>query len=111
VDHMPDIYNRFSERYPAVMEAYGALGEAVTVAGPLNEREQRLVKLAIAVGSHSRGAVRSHARRAVAEGVPADAVQQVAVLAISGAGYPAAIAAYQWIQDVLSSEAPNPSES
>ncbi len=43
-------------------------------------------------------------RKALAEGIEPEAIRQVAVLAISTAGYPAAIAAYGWINEVLDQE-------
>jgi len=70
----------------------------------LSARERRLAKLGIAVGRESEGAVRSHARKAQAEGIEREAIRQVALLAISTGGYPAAMAAYGWINEVLDRE-------
>jgi alkylhydroperoxidase/carboxymuconolactone decarboxylase family protein YurZ len=100
-DYRPQVYQRFSAAYPQVMNAYGVLAEELQKAGPLTERERHLAKLAIAIGGQSDGAVRSHARRAIAAGIEPDAVRHVAVLAISTAGYPTAMAAYGWIDQVL----------
>lgn len=104
-DYLPDVYKRFSADYPSVMQAYTALAERLHDEGPLSQRERRLVKLGIAIGGESDGAVRSHARKAAAEGIEPEAIRQAAVLAITTAGYPAAIAAYQWIMEVLDREA------
>lgn len=103
-EYLPEVYRRFTADYPAVMQAYTALSERLHEAGPLPTRERRLAKLGIAVGAGSEGAVRSHARKALAEGVEPEAIHQVAVLAITTAGYPAAIAAYSWIDEVLEAE-------
>lgn len=102
--YLPKVFTRFADDYPAVMDAYRVLAEQLQAAGPLSERERRLVKLGIAVGGASEGAVRSHARRALAEGVGPEAVRQVSVLAITTAGYPRAIAAFGWINEVLDGE-------
>lgn len=102
--YLPDVYKRFEADYPTVMASYIALAEQLHAAGPLSDRERRLVKLGVAVGGESEGAVRSHARKALAEGIDPAAIRHVAVLAISTAGYPAAIAAYQWINEVLDGE-------
>ena len=48
---------------------YAALGKACSQAGPIDGRTARLVKLALAVGALSEGAVHSH-RRALEEGSP-----------------------------------------
>ena len=58
-DYLPEVYQNFERRFPAVKEAFDALGAAEHDAGPLGERERRLIKLGIAVGAESEGAVRS----------------------------------------------------
>ena len=104
-EYLPEVFKRFEKDYPEVMSAYGTLADRLHGAGPLSPRERRLAKLGVAVGGESEGAVRSHARKALAEGIEPEAIRQVAVLGISTAGYPAAIAAYQWINEVLDREA------
>lgn len=91
----------FAKQFPAVWEAYEALGKSAAEAGPLDARTRRLVKLALAIGARSEGAVHSHARQAQAEGLKAKELRQVAALAITTLGFPAAMAALSWINDVL----------
>lgn len=86
--------------YPELWRAFAALGEACAGAGPIAGRELRLVKLALAIGARSEGGTHSHARRAMAEGIPAEALRQVALLAIPTLGFPRAVAALTWIEDV-----------
>src|ERR687895_594300 len=50
-DYLPEVYQQFSDRFPAVKEAFDALGAAEHEAGPLGEKERRLIKLGIAVGA------------------------------------------------------------
>lgn len=100
-EHLPRAARALAEHHPDIWNAYAALGEACASAGPLTERERRLVKLALAIGAGSEGAVHSHARRGVAEGIDAAALRQVALLAIGTLGLPAAVAASTWIEDVL----------
>jgi 4-carboxymuconolactone decarboxylase len=100
-DYLPDVYVRFRERYPDVARSLDALGKATEDAGGLDPRSQRLVKLGIAIGALAEGAVRSNVRKARAVGVPDDEIRQTAVLAISTAGFPTAIAAIAWIEEVL----------
>jgi len=64
-------------------------------------RTLRLVKLAIAVGSESEGAVHSHVRRALDEGVTAEELLHVALLAIPSLGLAKAVAAMTWIEDII----------
>ncbi len=101
-DHLPGVYLRFREDYPAVADALDGLGEAADGAGPLDERTARLVKLGLAVGALAEGSVRSNARKALAAGASPEEVRQVAMLAITTCGFPAAIAGVGWIDEVLS---------
>ncbi|WP_227285989.1 carboxymuconolactone decarboxylase family protein [Boseongicola sp. H5] len=97
---MPGAAGDLAEAYPDVWSAYAVLGKATAEAGPLTARERRLVKLALAIGAASEGAVHSHTRRAKSEGIEAAAVMQVAMLAIGPLGLPRAVAAKTWIEDI-----------
>lgn len=103
-ERLPGFLDGVIAEYPEVWRAYQELGAAAAAAGPLDERAQRLVKLALAVGARSQGAVHSHARRGLREGIPAEELLQVPLLAISSIGWSAAMAALAWIRDVT--EAP-----
>jgi 4-carboxymuconolactone decarboxylase len=103
-DYLPDVYVRFRERYPGVAQSLDALGTATQDAGSLDARSQRLVKLGIAIGALAEGAVRSNVRKARAVGVSDEDIRQTALLAISTAGFPTAIAAMAWIEEVLAAE-------
>jgi alkylhydroperoxidase/carboxymuconolactone decarboxylase family protein YurZ len=104
-DYLPHVHERFGSEFPGVMEAFTRLAEMLHAAGPLTQRDRRLVKLGIAIGQGSEGGVRSHARKALNEGIDPAAILQAAVLGITTAGYPTAIAAFQWINEVLDAEA------
>ena len=100
-DHLPDIYISFRERFPQVAQAQDRLATEVDAAGPLDKRTSRLVKLGIAVGSLSEGAVRSNVRKALAAGATTEEVQHVVLLSLTTRGFPAAVAAWGWVQEVL----------
>jgi len=85
---------------PELWEAFQALGAATGHAGPLSEREQRLVNLALAIGGDSEGATHSHSRRGVADGLSAEELEHVAFLAITTLGWPQAIRGLTWVRDV-----------
>lgn len=103
-DYLPNVYLRLRSRFPDVAQALDNLGVATDNAGPLDERTQRLIKLGVAAGASAEGAVRSATRRALAAGATPEEVLQVAVLAISTGGFPAAVAAFSWIEEVLSAD-------
>ena len=98
-ERLPGFLDRVIADFPDLWRAYQALGDAAAAAGPLGARSQRLVKLALAVGARSQGAVHSHARRALREGIPAAALLQVPLLAVSSIGWSAAMAALAWVRD------------
>ncbi len=100
-EHLTSRAGEFAKSFPSAWDAYAALGEACAEAGSLDPQARRLIKLALAIGAGSEGAVHSHARRAVAEGIPAEQLRQVAVLSITTLGFPAAMAGLSWIEDVL----------
>lgn len=76
------------------------LGTALGEAGPLDGHTKRLVHLAIAIGANSRGAVHSHCRRGLAEGLSAAELEHVALLAATTLGWPQAVKGLTWIKDV-----------
>ena len=97
---LPGAAGKVAEAYPDIWEAYAALGEACAESGPLDAKTRRLVKLALAIGAASEGATHSHARRATADGINAAEMKQVALLAIPTLGFPRAVAALTWIEDI-----------
>ncbi|MCL5109613.1 MAG: carboxymuconolactone decarboxylase family protein [Chloroflexi bacterium] len=99
--YLPDVYQHFNRDHPELARLYGELADKCHEAGPLDDRTRRLVKLGIAVGLNSEGAVRSHTRRALEAGIPAAEVEHVIVLALTTAGFPTMIAAYKWAHEVI----------
>jgi alkylhydroperoxidase/carboxymuconolactone decarboxylase family protein YurZ len=100
-ESLPEIVQKFAQAHPGVWEAYNHLGEQAAQAGPLKEKTERLVKLALAAGGRLEGAVRSQVRRAAAAGLTRAELEHVAILAITTVGWPSAIAALSWIDDEL----------
>lgn len=101
---LPSGAARLAERHPELWQAYAQLGERCAAAGPLTPRERRLVKLALAIGLGSEGAVHSHVRRALAEGVDRSSLDHVMALAITLVGLPAAVRAMTWIDDLTQAD-------
>lgn len=99
--YLPDIYKTFSERFPEVFNDYQKLGHTTRQAGPLDEKTQDLVKLGIAVGANSKGAVMSHTRKCLAAGAAPEEIVHVVLLALTTTGFPNMIAALRWVDSVL----------
>lgn len=98
---LPDVVREFADQHPEVWEAYNQLGDAVAQAGPLDEKTQRLIKLGIAIGAGRQGAVHSHARRGLKQGIAPEELRQAAMLGITTTGWPGAFAAYCWVEDMI----------
>ena len=103
--HLPDVYVSFRERFTDIAAGQDALARAVDAAGPLDEKTKRLVKLGIAVGAQADGAVRSNVRKALAAGASVAEVEQVILLAMTTRGFPATVAAWQWMTEVVGEQA------
>ena len=97
---LPGTAGQVARERPELWRAFQALGAEVGKAGPLSEREQRLVNLALAIGGDSEGATHSHARRALAEGLTEGDLDHVAFLAITTLGWPQAVRGLTWVRDV-----------
>jgi len=97
----PSFYAAFRAAQPEVVTAYEALGDAARRAGPLSPGEAELVKLAFAAGARLEGAIHSHTRRALDEGVAPEALRHLALLAITTLGFPQAMAIRSMIEDQL----------
>jgi alkylhydroperoxidase/carboxymuconolactone decarboxylase family protein YurZ len=99
-EDLPSGAAEVARAYPEIWKAYAALGKACSEAGPVEGKMARLVKLALAIGALSEGAVHSHTRRALAEGVSAEELKQVALMAIPTLGFPQGVKVLTWIEDV-----------
>lgn len=99
--YLPKTYENFSEKYPEILKQYQDLGKSCREAGPLGYKYQDLVKLGIAIGANSRGAVMSSVRKALASGANSDEIVHTVLLSLTTTGFPNMIAALGWANEVL----------
>jgi 4-carboxymuconolactone decarboxylase len=104
MSYLPDIYQHFERAFPNVHAAHQELAKACYQGGPLDARSARLVKLGVAIGAQAEGAVRSHARRALAENMTPEEVRHIGLLALTTIGFPHTVAGLGWIDDVIASK-------
>ena len=97
---LPLAPQQVAKQHPDVWAALQQLGAALNQAGPLDGRTKRLVHLALAIGANSRGAVHSHTRRGLDEGLAAAELEHVALLAATTLGWPQAVKGLTWVKDV-----------
>jgi 4-carboxymuconolactone decarboxylase len=99
---LPKHFQEFTQKHPNIAAAYEKLADECRKAGPLNEKEQALVKLGVAIGSRMEGSVHSQVRKALAAGAKADEIRQAVLLSIVTIGFPNMMAVMSWVNDVLS---------
>jgi len=99
---LPPAYTKFQEEFRRVWSAYDRLGTAVHQEGPLEPKVRELVKLGIAIGGRLEGAVKAHTRLALEQGASVNEIRHVALMAITTVGFPTAMAALTWIEDIVS---------
>ena len=99
--YLPKSYEEFSENFQNVMNNYQQLGKSCRETGPLEYKYQDLIKLGIAIGANSRGAVMSSVRKALASGATPDEIMHAVLLSLTTTGFPNMIAAMGWVNEVL----------
>lgn len=100
-EFLPPFYRKIGRRFPSVIEQHDAFAGACHEAGPLDRKTRHLVKLGIAVGAGYQGGVASHVRQALEAGASREEIEHAALLAGPTVGFPAAVAALSWIEEVL----------
>lgn len=98
---LPKKVELFSASFGDVWQAFQKLGHECHRSGPLDDRTRRLVKVGIAAAAQSEGALHSAVRNAKAAGISAAEIRHVIVLSITTIGFPRAMAAMSWTEDVL----------
>jgi 4-carboxymuconolactone decarboxylase len=101
---VPGRFQEFAKKYPQIMKAYEGLAGECRHSGPLSERDQALVKLGIAAGSHMEGLVRSQVRKALDLGLNPEEIRHAIVLALTSIGFPRMMASLTWAEDILKEE-------
>lgn len=98
---LPSPVQKLRKSYPAVWKEFENLGEACHEAGPLDEHTRRVLKVGIAAAAQSEGAVHSAVRNARAAGVSPAEIRHSILLTLTTIGFPRAMAALSWAQDIL----------
>jgi 4-carboxymuconolactone decarboxylase len=101
MEYLPEVYKEFQQQFPEVANLHDELALKCVNWGPLDAKAKRLVKLGISIGLNAEGAVKSHARRALEEGITADEIRHTVLLSFTTAGFPTMIASLKWVNEVI----------
>ena len=102
--YLPEIFKTFLERHTDISDAFRTVGDLAAATGPIENKDQHLIQLGISIGLNSKGAVRSHVRRALDAGASTEEIIQTVLLSATIVGFPAMIAAYGWVSEVLTAK-------
>ena len=98
----PGFYLNLTRKHPQYIAAVEALGHAVRESGPLDSKVLHLVQLAAAAAIRSEGAVHSHVRRALEEGVTPDEIRHALISLTNTIGFPNVTASLSWCEERVS---------
>jgi alkylhydroperoxidase/carboxymuconolactone decarboxylase family protein YurZ len=101
---LPERFISFTKAYPEIAAAYETLAGKCRESGPLDERDQTLVKLGVAIGSGLEGSVHSQVRKSLDAGVNPDEIRHAFMLAMTAIGFPKTMATFTWAEDILKDE-------
>ncbi len=105
MDKLPKPYRAFEQEHPEIFKAYESLGEVIAQKAPFDPRLRELMKLAMAAGLGSEGAVHSHTHRALEAGATSTEVEQTVLLGVTTLGFPKMMAALTWVKAAIGASA------
>ncbi len=97
----PKNYQMLQRMFPELTKAHEEAGRLAKEAGPIDAKTCHLIQLAACASLRSEGGVHSHARRAIEAGASRDEIYHTIALLVPTAGFPAAAAAFSWVNDVI----------
>lgn len=79
INRLPSTLRKFIQRNPKIWESHEALGLACKQAGPLPEKQNEFIKMAIAASQTLETAFKTHARKAAQAGASSDEMEHVVI--------------------------------
>ena len=102
--YSPKYYNNLKKRYSKIAQGFDQFASECSMAGPLDKKTQKLVKLGVAVGIGSEGDVQNLTIQALEDGVRPDEIRHAVLLSATTAGFPGMIVAMQWVEDIITTQ-------
>ena len=93
--------SEFIERYPKVWSAHETLGLECKQAGPLNEKQIQLIKIAVTGTLALETAFKTHVKKAVEAGASKDEIEHAIIQLLPILGMGRTMMAMKWYQESL----------
>jgi len=98
---LPPTLRAFIKTYPRVWSAHEKLGVETAKAGPLNEKETQLIKLAVTGSQMLETAFKTHVRKAVSVGATRNEIEHAILLLLPIVGMGRTMMGMKWYQEAL----------
>lgn len=95
---IPQMYQRFVERFPSLADAHRLMTDRAEQAGPLDAKQCELIRMGIALGAGLESSFHSHVRRALDHGTSRAEIEHAIVLAMTTCGFSRTVAGWRWAQ-------------
>jgi len=99
IQNVPGTFRRFSERFPALVQAHERIAKAIDDEGHLDSKTTELIKIGVCLGAGLESAMRSHVRRARQAGASVAEIEQAIVLGMNTVGFPRTVAGWSWAHE------------
>ena len=100
-DRLPSTLQEFIERYPKVWSAHENLGLECKQAGPLDEKQIQLIKIAITGTLTLETAFKTHVKKAVEAGASKDEIEHAIIQLLPILGMGRTMMAMKWYQESI----------
>ncbi len=94
----------FIDKHGEVYQAYEEFGQAISKGGPLDEKTQRLIKVAISTTEKNHYSLKTHIKKALKSGCTMEEIEHTILLVAPTAGFPTAMSAIIAIREELGKE-------
>lgn len=96
---LPESLRRFAKAYPAVWSAHESLGIETAGAGPLNERDIQLIKLAVSASQGMETSFKTHAKKALRLGASTAEIEHAIIQILPMVGMGKMMMAMKWYRE------------
>jgi 4-carboxymuconolactone decarboxylase len=102
LEELPSTLRDFIRKHPRVWEAHERLGVETAKAGPLDEKQVQLIKLAVTGSQMLETAFKTHVHKAVSAGATSAEVEHAIIQLLPIVGMGRTMMAIKWYKEAIS---------